>query len=847
MEKIIRELLTKIKDIKADPNKALKLPDNTFFMEDDLVLSGMRKKGVSRYPYSRDGLVIWAFHNGYITANEGNFTVFRPSYTDEIPCMGFFAGKELSDGSFFPISVSEANSQLFEPFKVERYTVYSPSAVYYIADSESITFCVRIFVSKDKKINFTLSALNNTSETQKIYLASFFEALLRFEEREDFWSKGARDSFVNENGNFRLHTTHVKENYLAMNTRTLGSAFTARYTTTSFADFVGMSGRSFVNAESLRAGRFEKCENITKRTSLPIAGNIIHFDIPAGGEARMDHSFTFSNDLAFVNEMINDTTIPSSDFEAEIETLQREAIEAVDSVNISFGDWTAGKLDPAVLGRFLRTVQRQVSFCAFGKCYAGPLLGVRDVFQQLEGALIWDRKTAREKILSAYNYIDPTGRPPRQFSVSPTPDILPKIDSRPFIDQGVWMIDTVYTYLAYTDDYSILDEECGYYILPTTYIGSNAQRCDRRDSLLCHMIQVMDYLLSNLDTECGTGCLRILFGDWNDAIDGLGASLDPGKKFGSGVSVMTTLQLYRCLREMSDIFTHLGIREDKIENYREIRKSIREGFFKYAVKTNEKGEKRIVHGWGDKLSYYVGSFCDSDGKDRISFASNSFYAISGMIDEDMSLKQTAIDALRSLDSRFGLMTLLPAFSKDTKGVGRISSTIPGTAENACAYVHASMFSICALFAMGESEYAWEQLEKSIVISHEEPSLTTFVMPNSYIDNKEYNMNGESAGDWFTGSGAVLLKGLIKYGFGIKPSLDGLVLELPLNMPSSSIDIKIPVKGTSVNISYRRSNSGARRYIVNGSEYKAEINPVTNAPRIFIDTESLKEASIEVLD
>ncbi len=844
MKSKLYSLLNQINELLENKENAAKLPDNTFYMGNDLILTGVRRKGVSRYPYSRDGLVVWASHNGYITANESDFVVFRPSYTDEMPCLGFFMGVP-HNGGFYPISVSEANSQLYTPVNVTRYTVYSPEAAYYIADTDDLAFCVRLFVGKDKKINFTLSAVNKSGTEQKIYLSYYYQALLRFEEIETFWSKGDRDVRMLENGNFILHNSHQTENYMVLNSRIKGNA-TANYGTTSLRDFAGTSGRPAFSGLSLKNGRFERCEPVTKGTEMPIAGSIVHFTLQPDEEALIDHSFTITRDESEALLLANNTALPCGNFESEIEELEKQELKSVESLNISFNDWH-GKLDPKVLTKFLRTVQRQTAFCAFGKCYAGPYLGVRDVFQQLEGALIWNPETARKQIIKAFGYLDPSGRAPRQFTIPPVDSIMPSIDSRQFIDQGVWMIDTVYTYLAYTEDYSILDEICGYYILPPTANYDLAEPCDKKDSLLNHMTLIIEFLLGNLDREFGTNCLRILHGDWNDAIDGLGKPIDNRARFGSGVSVMATLQLYRCLNEMSEILAKLGNYSDNIEKYADAKNEIREGFFKYAVQTAENGEKRLVHGWGDKLSYYLGSFKDSDGENRISFASNAFYAISGLINDDDSLKSTAVEALKSLDSRFGLMTLKPAFRPDSYGVGRIANTLEGTAENACAYVHASLFSICALFAMGESEYAWKQLETSMVISHGEPSLSTFAMPNSYLDNPKYNYNGDSAGDWFTGAGAVLIKGIIKYGFGIKPNLDGLKIEMPLCMPTNGVSIEIVVKGEPIKICYKNNGIGVRKYLVNGAEAKTEINPINNTPYILLGKTELKGAAIEVID
>ena len=88
------------------------------------------------------------------------------------------------------------------------------------------------------------------------------------------------------------------------------------------------------------------------------------------------------------------------------------------------------------------------------------------------------------------------------------------MDLRKFIDQGVWVISTVYTYLAATDDFSILDETCGYYKLG----DGTAEFSCARDSVLDHLLRIADYLISHLDEE--TNCLHALYGDWNDALDG---------------------------------------------------------------------------------------------------------------------------------------------------------------------------------------------------------------------------------------------------------------------------------------------------------------------------------------
>ena len=89
------------------------------------------------------------------------------------------------------------------------------------------------------------------------------------------------------------------------------------------------------------------------------------------------------------------------------------------------------------------------------------LLGIRDVYQMLEASLIWDKENARKRILESLSYIDISGRAPRQYAKE-SKGGTPLFDNREFIDQGEWIISTIHRYLAFTNDYSLLKEKCGY-------------------------------------------------------------------------------------------------------------------------------------------------------------------------------------------------------------------------------------------------------------------------------------------------------------------------------------------------------------------------------------------------
>lgn len=831
----ILELLKKAKDAECSACTD-KAPGNTFLLGDDTVLCLERELGESRYPYSEDGLVVWLHTTGFINACESKFTIFKTtSFGEESPVM-FFGGLKMPSGEYFPISVTGAGKQLFEE-NVSRYIIYSLKCAYCITDTQDVVFALRLFVDERKHIRFDLSAVNKTGEPKEIYLSSFMEAILRFEEYETFWQRMSKFGKHVGDGKFILKSRNGADDMLTVNRKAEISHVDGEYRTASRGDFLSMNGVTVSNAVSLKKGKIERCSNNVTTTDLPVSAEIVRLTLEPFGEAHIHYDLAVCHDEKAAHALLSEP-IDTESADRYLSYAEQKEKKDFDNLKIRFEDWKSDKVSASAFNKFLRCVQKQTSFCAHGKNYAGAYLGIRDVFQQLEGALIWQRELSREKILVALNNILTSGRPPRMFSCPETYDAPVPVCLEKYIDQGVWIISTVYTYLAYTGDFGILDEKCGYIDAPDE-AWVDAHRTGEITTVLEHLIRITNFLLSNIDTEY-TGCLKVLFGDWNDAVDGLGKTDDKEKEFGTGVTVMATLQFRQNLREMTEILRRVGGYETEISKYAEAASKIDGGLQKYAV--DEKcGKRRIIHGWGDKVSYKVGSFCDPDGAERYSLTPNAFWAITGFIENDLSLKESIMDCVDAVSSKYGLKTFDKPFPGGTEGVGRIEKIVPGTYENSCAYVHGSLFGTMALFAIGESRRAWEEIEKSIVITHSNATKTSFVMPNSYCENAEYYMDGESLGDWHTGSGCVLIKETVKYAFGISPTFDGLKISLPKFFPARKGKIELKVKESLVCVEYEDNEKGERTVTVDGaSNFKKEYSSLADIPVIFIPSDAMGE-------
>jgi len=826
--KEIKNLFKEIHEMESNSFSSLSLPENTYFLKDGRILCLPRKNGVSRFPYGKDGFTAWVYSSGYISINESTFYLFLPSEEGKEPYMAFFAGEKRKDGTFDRISLLGAARNLEEK-NVKRYLVYGKDAAYFLTETKNNQYGVRIYVTDEKKVAISLATVHNKQSQSKFYLSSFMNALFKYADRETMETKWFKKcSYKNNRFIFESHEdldrkTHVL-NYGVIQ-RCLSGKEKVVYNTTSRSIYAGGKENSIAISSALLYGKFEQEKHVTHFTDTSAACDIIHYELENKGSVRQDYFIDFCHDEPTFEYMKNydNSLFPVDSYLVKMRNKLNKKFNSPSMLNIKFKNWNNSSINDETLNLFLQYVIYQTEYCGLAKNSGALFLGVRDVMQQIDAALMWNPKDCRKKILEVLDYIDPSGNPPRQYSIPPK-GAIPRMDLRPFIDQGVWIISTVYNYISYTGDYSILKEKVGYY---ERLVEGGVKRSKIVDTVLDHLIRVMDYLVTHIDEN--TKCLRAMYGDWNDALDGLGVT-NKGQEYGNGVSVMASLQLYKNLEEMIELLTKINVHLDLIPVYKNVHQGLIEGLAKYAI-VEKDNQKKIIHGWGEDRSYLVGSFEDVDNLSRDSLTANAFYVISGMNENNLLRKEDILTAYKNLDSKYGLKTFHPHFERGVKGVGRIVNLPKGTAENGATYIHATLFGILSLFKLDEGELAFKQLEKILPLTHEIISTTPFVMPNSYSYNEEAGMDGESMSDWYTGSANTLIKSLVRGLFGINPSLSGLNITPSTFFAANKASCSLKIKDTMVRVSYEGNGNKVCKISING-----EIQDFKQG--IFIDNEYL---------
>ena len=825
----IKKLYKRIKQtLVSEKNK---LPSNCYFLDEYNVLALKNLRGDSRHPYTRDGLTLWAYSSGYITLNEGNFFVIPQTLEGKEPYLAYFGGYKNKKGQYDYFSLTGASDTELG-LDIEKYTVFTPTSAIYLRVYNKVIYALEVTLNQNKEAIASITIINTGRKEKEVYSSSFYNCLLTHGNYESEETKWFRRCTLNKDGAELYSVEDLSREIHLHNYGLIKRSHDGELKATSTRMlYVGDKNGQLSTSRCLKNGELLEEKPVSQFIDSASYGDIIKKTLKPGESLHANYRLS----IAYNEEGIlpkRDVIYSLEDNENDLISLRKEYdrdfAKNKNKLNLKFKGFENKPFEDELFNNFINKVMGQVDYCSKTKNSSLMMLGIRDIAQMLEAMVMWNPKYVREKIVYVLNTIGISGRSARQISFfNEQGEML--CDDREFIDQGQWLISLVHKYICYTNDISVLKEKCGY----VSFIGPrHCKKVDKVDTVFEHLETIAKYLINNIASD--TGCLRTLFGDWNDAIDGLGTSEDGSSEYGTGVSVMATFHLYKNLQEMIDI---CKIYKKDYSLYHQTKETLYENIMKHCIVSSNE-ERRIVHGWGDKKAYYVGSFKDVDGYSRHSSTSNSFYVISGLYERDPSLKETILNAFEKLDGKYGLKTFdVPFYKGKSEKVGRVVNLPVGTAENAATYIHAGIFALKALGLMNEGKRFYEAMLKLIPLTHEKISTSPFVMPNSYGYNPEIGVDGESMNDWYTGSSNTLLKAFVDSAIGFVPQIDNTIKLNPIRFPVKEINMDITCKGRRIHIKYQNTNSQNISICLNDK-------PIENV--IHLDEIKEKELFVEII-
>jgi len=386
-------------------------------------------------------------------------------------------------------------------------------------------------------------------------------------------------------------------------------------------------------------------------------------------------------------------------------------------------------------------------------------IGVRDSNQDLMGVLPYMPEKAREmieRLLSVQRY---DGSSMHQFNPLTMKASIgeghPGSDQDFYSDDHLWNVLAVIEYVKETGNFAFFERNIPYYEEGTGEAKSGP--------VLEHLHRALAFTAGNLGRH---GLPNLGWADWNDAFNMEGAE-----------SVFSACLYGKALLEMQDLMGFLGDGRSArgyAEDYARIKKNINR------------------NAWDG--NWYV-SYIGKDGRPfgskgneegQIYLYTQAWAVIAGFAPPDRAAR-----AMRSvkemLDTEHGIKVMTPAYQSTRPGISA-STYAPGLKENGGVFLHPNPWAAIAEAMLGNGDRAVQIIDRILPLKKD--AKVYECQPDVFVQNMasdEHPQFGLARNPWLSGTVSWVNQALTKNILGIRPALDGLIVDpvLPAGWPGYS--------------------------------------------------------------
>jgi cellobiose phosphorylase len=464
--------------------------------------------------------------------------------------------------------------------------------------------------------------------------------------------------------------------------------------------------------------------------------------------------------------------------------------------------------------------QCMITFCfsrsaSFFESGIGRGMGFRDSNQDLVGFVHQIPQRARQRIIDIASTQFADGGCYHQYQP------LTKRGNNDigggFNDDPMWLIFGTVAYLRETGDFSILDEPVPFDNVP----GSEK-------SLMHHLRVSFDHVIKNLGPH---GLPLIGRADWNDCLNLNCFSFDPNESFqttenktegSKAESLMIAGQFVIYGNDYAQLCRHLGDNAEADRAQKHV-DAMSEAVKKYGWD----GEwfLRAYDFYGNK----VGSHENKEGK--IFIESQGWCTMAGIGLEDGLVKQSLDSVKKYLDCEHGIVLNNPAFTEYVPEYGEISTYPAGYKENAGIFAHNNPWVIIGETVLGRGDEAWNYYRKICPAYLQDRQELHKVEPYVYSQmtaGKDAARPGEAKNSWLTGTAAWNWYAITEFILGIKPTLNGLMIDPCVPKDWKHYTVTRKYRGATYKISIFNANNvnkGVKSVTFNGQTLKDNLLPV----------------------
>ncbi len=442
----------------------------------------------------------------------------------------------------------------------------------------------------------------------------------------------------------------------------------------------------------------------------------------------------------------------------------------------------------------------------------GRGMGIRDSAQDVLGVMHTIPERAKETIIKLLRCQYPDGRAYHLFfpltgegGEGDAP--IKKFDW--YSDDHLWLILAVNAYLKETGDFEYLDLEVAF--------NDNKTKA----TVWEHLDRALEFTSRHLGPHSIALAGRA---DWNDTLN-----LDTGK--GVAESVFTSMLYCRAALEMAGLSEYLGdIKRNK----------------KYLL-MHERMKTAINESCWDG-EWYKRAF-DDDGKPlgskendfgKIFINSQSWAVLGGVAGSERA--KSCLEAVYTyLNTKYGIVSMYPAYRELDETKGGITTYPPGAKENGGIFLHTNPWVMIAEVICGNGNRAFDYYKQILPSKRNDEADKLEVEPYVYPQNilgKEHPQFGIGRNSWLSGTASWSMVAAAQYILGIRPDYDGIVIDPCIPACWSGFKAKRIFRGATYNIEVKNPdnvNSGVKRIILDGEEVnKIGVQPENSSVNVVVE-------------
>lgn len=380
-----------------------------------------------------------------------------------------------------------------------------------------------------------------------------------------------------------------------------------------------------------------------------------------------------------------------------------------------------------------------------------------------------------------------------------------RIQDNKYIDCAVWMAATAHTLVNELGDVELLRE-----IVPFND-GTSA-------SVFEHIRRALQYLY---DFHGENGLIKIWGGDWHDGLNWAGLE-------GKGVSVWLSIAWFRSNNFFVELAEMLGEK---------------------AIATRHKamGEamRANVEEFGWDGSYYMEAIND-DGKKIGSKESPwlkmwlvpNVWSVLAQIAPKEKLLAVMSEVDKNLECPYGTLNSAPAWAgeTDTKW-GNLTRQPKGTLLNSSVYLHPMTWKLMAECMLKRRDALQRSLKKILPWDHTygDTQGEPYILYNFYASDEAGYRAGIPGQSWRTATTHCFVRAMIRYIYGLVPTISGLKLDPCLPPEWKECSITKEFRGCSYEINYtQKKGDGSLEICVNGKAFDGDVLPYEKGGKFTVD-------------